>query len=75
MSLFLNGCRDVSEHANALVQSYDNAQPYPNISEDNPELDVKTAYLIQKHYVEKRSFNDKIAGFKAALISSIERCF
>ncbi len=50
-----------------LFDAYAQKQPIPVLSATMPELDVKTAYAIQKAYLQKRLETDKIGGFKAGL--------
>lgn len=57
----------VSEMADSLIKAYAEKQPPPVLSQTNPNLDVKTAYQVQKAYVQWRMTKDKVAGFKAGL--------
>ena len=41
----------------------------PAISKSYPQVDLKSSYLIQKAYIEKNLFYDKISGYKSALTS------
>jgi 2-keto-4-pentenoate hydratase len=60
---------DVDELAEILIKAERQNQPIPVLSSRYPELDIETAYKVQKAYVRKRLANDKIAGFKAGLTS------
>ena len=57
----------VSEMADSLIKAYAEKQPPPILSPANPNLDVKTAYQVQKAYVQWRMTKDKVADFKAGL--------
>ena len=57
----------VSEMADQLIKANAEKQPIPVISQADPNLDVKTAYGIQKAYVKARLSKDKVGGFKAGL--------
>ncbi len=59
----------VDELAEILIKAESHNQPIPVLSVRYPELDIETAYEVQKAYVRKRLANDKIAGFKAGLTS------
>ncbi len=65
----LEGCADLSEKSGASIAAYDSGKPIPVLSDDAPELDVATAYRIQKRYVSERLKQDKIGGFKGGLTS------
>ena len=41
----------------------------PAISKSYPQVELKSSYLIQKAYIEKNLFYDKISGYKSALTS------
>jgi len=58
-----------SKWADMLIESHKTGGRIPVISKHHPGIDVKTAYRIQKAYVEKRLAKEKIAGFKAGLTS------
>jgi 2-keto-4-pentenoate hydratase len=60
---------DVDELAEILIKAESQNQPIPVLSIRYPELDIESAYEVQKAYVRKRLANDKIAGFKAGLTS------
>ncbi|HWP93655.1 MAG TPA: fumarylacetoacetate hydrolase family protein [Thermodesulfobacteriota bacterium] len=67
---------DVHELAEILIKAEGQNQPIPVLSVRYPELDIQTAYEVQKAYVRKWLVNDKIAGFKAGLTSpEIQRKF
>jgi 2-keto-4-pentenoate hydratase len=57
----------VSEMVDSLVWTFSSGQPVVVLSQANPDLDVQTAYQVQKGYVQKRLATDKVAGFKAGL--------
>jgi 2-keto-4-pentenoate hydratase len=57
----------ISEMANALIKATAEKQPTPVLSESEPDLDPKTAYEVQKVYVQWRLAKDRVAGFKAGL--------
>jgi len=57
----------VSEMVDSLVWTFTSGQPTPVLSKANPDLDVETAYKVQKAYVQWRMTKDKVAGFKAGL--------
>jgi 2-keto-4-pentenoate hydratase len=59
----------VSEMGDSLIKADVEKQPIPVLSQANPSLDVKTAYQVQKAYVQWRMTKDKIGGFKAGLTS------
>ena len=73
LGIFLSLCftmmawAGVSEMADSLIKAYAEKQPAPVLSQVNPNLDVKTAYQVQKAYVQWRMTKDKVAGFKAGL--------
>lgn len=60
---------DVAELVDLLLAAHAQKQPIPVLSEHHPTLDEKTAYQIQKAYVQQRLLNERIAGFKAGLTS------
>jgi 2-keto-4-pentenoate hydratase len=57
----------ISEMANSLIKAAAEKQPTPVLSESEPDLDPKTAYEVQKVYVQWRLAKDRVAGFKAGL--------
>jgi 2-keto-4-pentenoate hydratase len=57
----------ISEMANSLIKAIVEKQPTPVLSESEPDLDPKTAYEVQKVYVQWRLAKDRVAGFKAGL--------
>jgi 2-keto-4-pentenoate hydratase len=57
----------ISEMANSLIRAVAEKQPIPVLSETEPDLDPKTAYEVQKVYVQWRLAKDRVAGYKAAL--------
>jgi 2-keto-4-pentenoate hydratase len=62
--------------ADLLLKAQRNNEAIPLLSQQYPELDVETAYRVQKAYVQKRLSDDEIAGFKAGLTSEeIQRKF
>ncbi len=73
LGIFLSLCltmttwAGVSEMADSLIKAHAEKQPIPVLSQANPNLDVKTAYQVQKIYVQWRMTKDKVAGFKAGL--------
>ena len=66
----------VSEMVDSLVWTYFQGQPIAVLSQTNPDLDVQTAYQVQKGYVQMRMATDKVAGFKAGLTTeAAQRAF
>jgi 2-keto-4-pentenoate hydratase len=61
----------VSQLADILIKAYNENQEIPVLSIQYPELDVKTAYMVQNAYVEQRLTKDSIAGFKAGLTAEV----
>ncbi len=61
---------NVSKLADIFIEAQRENQLIPILSDQYPELDVETAYRVQKAYVLKRLADDQIAGFKAGLTSS-----
>jgi 2-keto-4-pentenoate hydratase len=61
----------VSEMANLLIKTYIKKEPIPLISQSRPNLDMKTAYQVQKAYVQQRVAKEGLAGFKAALTTDL----
>ncbi|HEX3034674.1 MAG TPA: 4-oxalocrotonate decarboxylase [Thermodesulfobacteriota bacterium] len=57
----------VSEMADFLLNARRQNKPIPILSSRYPELDIETAYQVQRMYVIKRLANDNIAVFKAGL--------
>ncbi len=57
----------VSEMADLLIKAKTENQPFPLLSQTDPNLDVKTAYQVQKTFVQWMMTKDKVAGFKAGL--------
>jgi 2-keto-4-pentenoate hydratase len=55
------------ELADILMKAHEANEKIPVVSAHNPNLDVKSAYLVQKTYVEQRLSRDQIAGFKGGL--------
>ncbi len=68
-SIALASGLNISNLADLLIKANRENQPIPLLSTLYPELDVETAYSVQKAYVQKRLANDEIAGFKAGLTS------
>ena len=54
-----------SELADILMKAHKADQKIPVLSTQKPNLDVQTAYRVQKVYVDQRLAQDQIAGFKA----------
>ena len=54
-----------SELADILMKAHKTDQKIPVLTTQKPNLDVKTAYRVQKAYVDQRLAQDQIAGFKA----------
>jgi 2-keto-4-pentenoate hydratase len=73
LGIFLSLCfttpawAGVSEMVDSLVWTFSSGQAVAVLSQANPDLDVQTAYQVQKGYVQKRVATDKVAGFKAGL--------
>jgi len=57
----------VSDMANSLIKADTEKQPIPVLSQTEPNLDAKTAYEVQKVYVQWKMAKDKVAGFKGGL--------
>lgn len=57
----------VSDMANTLIKADTEKQPIPVLSQTEPNLDAKTAYEVQKVYVQWRLAKDKVAGVKGGL--------
>src|SRR3989304_1287486 len=60
---------NVSNLADLLIKTQKENQLIPVLSDQYPELDVETAYLVQRAYVKRKLSDDQIAGFKAGLTS------
>ncbi len=60
---------NVSNLADPLIKTQKENQLIPVLSDQYPELDVETAYLVQRAYVKRKLSDDQIAGFKAGLTS------
>ncbi|NIS63067.1 MAG: 4-oxalocrotonate decarboxylase [Proteobacteria bacterium] len=54
-----------SELADILMKAHEANQKIPVLSTQKPNLDVQTAYRVQKAYVKQRLARDQIGGFKA----------
>ena len=52
-----------------LNQAFRAKAGMPHISKSRPDIDVRSAYLIQKSFVDSRASTDPIAGYKAGLTS------
>src|SRR5574341_927767 len=61
---------NVSKLADILIEAQRENHPIPVLSNQYPELDVETAYRVQKAYIKRRLAEDQIAGFKAGLTSA-----
>lgn len=74
MSLFLLGCislcvnANVDQMAQEVQTAFEKHLPMPNLSHSY-NLDMSTAYQVQRQFVRSRLYNDTIAGFKAGLTS------
>ncbi|HWQ61157.1 MAG TPA: fumarylacetoacetate hydrolase family protein [Negativicutes bacterium] len=55
----------VPEMADQLMNAFVNKEPTPLVTVTNAKLDLKTAYDVQKAYVQQRLAGDSPAGFKA----------
>jgi len=69
ISIGLISVAKVNQYADQLLQAEKDGKPIPVLTIDSPNLNIETAYKIQKDYVKSRLKNDKIAGFKAGLTS------
>ena len=69
VSTALAGELNVSNSADLLIKAQKENELIPVLSDQYPELDVETAYRVQKAYVLRRLADDQIAGFKAGLTS------
>ena len=74
--LFIISCtgnnHELSPHESAAKAIHDSLQSgshVPLVSETNPSLQMKDAYVIQKHYVDLILGDNEIAGFKTGLAS------
>jgi len=61
---------NVSKLADILIGAQRENQLIPVLSDQYPELEIETAYRVQKAYVHRMLAEDKIAGFKAGLTSA-----
>ncbi len=61
---------NISNLSDLLMKAQKEDLLIPLLSDQYPELDVETAYRVQKAYVLRRLADDQIAGFKAGLTSS-----
>jgi 2-keto-4-pentenoate hydratase len=61
----------VSQLADILINAHMEGGRIPVLSIQYPELNVKTAYMVQKAYVKQRLTKDSIAGFKAGLTAEV----
>jgi len=59
----------IDEMADLVMRAHKAKQPCPRLSEQNPRFDLRTAYQVQKAYVERRLADGQIGGFKAGLTS------
>jgi 2-keto-4-pentenoate hydratase len=55
--------------SDVLIRAYQTNQEIPVLSTQYPDLDVKTAYSVQKAYVEQRLKEDQIVGYKVGITS------
>ena len=62
---------EIYELAKRLLRSHRGNQFIPFVSSSHPNLSVEQAYIVQRHYVEKRFVGEKPAGFKAGLTSLV----
>ncbi len=69
ISIGLISVAKVNQYADQLLQAEKDGKPIPVLTINSPNLNIETAYKIQKCYVKSRLKNDKIAGFKADLTS------
>lgn len=76
--IFLISCpgsnQEVSPHKSAakkIHDAYREGTHVPLASDLNPSLQMKDAYLIQKHFVDLILVDNKIAGFKTGLASKM----
>lgn len=67
LCIIVTAWADVSDMANSLIKADTEKQPIPVLSQTEPNLDAKTAYDVQKVYVQWRMVKDKVAGFKGGL--------
>ncbi|MGH7908906.1 MAG: 2-keto-4-pentenoate hydratase [Thermodesulfobacteriota bacterium] len=61
---------NVFNSGDLLIKAQKENELIPVLSEQYPELDVETAYRVQKAYALRRLTADQIAGFKAGLTST-----
>lgn len=69
VSIGLIGAGELNQYSDQLLEAEKDGKSIPVISISFTDLDMESAYKIQKDYVTKKSKNDKIAGFKAGLTS------
>jgi len=69
VSFGLIGAGEFNQYADQLLMAENDGKPIPVISINFTDLNMETAYNIQKDYVNKKLKNDKIAGFKTGLTS------
>lgn len=69
VSVGLIGVGKFNQYADQLLEAEKDSKSIPVISIIFTNLDMNSAYNIQKDYIIKKSKNDKIAGFKAGLTS------
>lgn len=69
ISIGLISAGKLNQYSDQLLEAEKDDKPIPVISINFSNLDMNSAYKIQKDYVIKKSKNDKIAGFKAGLAS------
>ncbi|WP_122626802.1 2-keto-4-pentenoate hydratase [Lucifera butyrica] len=63
----------VPEMSSILLQAHNAKQPIPVLSRFYPDLDVKTAYEVQKKFVTRQLAGDAIGGFQAGLTNENSR--
>jgi len=69
ISVGLIGAGELNQYSDQILEAEKDGKHIPIISISFTDLDIESAYRIQKDYVTKKSKNDKIAGFKAGLTS------
>lgn len=69
VSVGLIGAGKLNQYSDQLLEAEKEGKSIPVISISFTDLDMESAYKIQKDYVTKKSKNDNIAGFKAGLSS------
>lgn len=57
--------------ANILLQAHNNKQPIPVLTVTYKEMDLATAYAVQKSYLDKRLPIEGLVGFKAGLTTEV----